>query len=401
LATLVVLMGYGFRLISGTVLRFIGIAAFLLTVMGSFRELDNNDAFTWIAFLALPQGWINAAFVNGLAREQWEGWLYLAPCLPFILLAIRAVSRLCIIKEYSFSPGLIQVVMRESSLLARRSKSLEQQIEENPALRDRKGKLVRRVAANAADAADTDVALVEARIRQREFLRPLDWRAAGYVERVIGTRLSDRQRLVLEAIEWAGPWRTPNRVLTALVGIGLVILLWAMPPAGLPFLIVLLWGCWVAFSAKGDQKPQRLGRVCSVLPIGYDEPSRALFRATWWSAMLLTPLALMFGLGQALMWNAALDQTLLRVFIGIAAFPAVLPFVVAHSFATIINDKSVWIYPAWLGPVAVFMLAPMVMLIPVPIHLAVAATVTYFLSNVLLWHVYRHLYNRSKLDLLL
>jgi hypothetical protein len=222
-----------------------------------------------LSFSLLPPGWVNGAFYYGLLRGEPAGWLLLLPSLGLVWLLIRMVrtdawaealtseiSRMEVVLPARVGPGSASACSPESE--------------------------------GSAAGPTEDLALerdeIQARIRDGGFLE-VDWSRTGWMERLIGSYLSARERIIVEfRCGGVPPWSLQWKILAVCLAIatGLMFLPWDVKGA-LPFLALLIFIGIAAAYALGfalSKPPDRrstplLGQVHVYFPIGFREASWA------------------------------------------------------------------------------------------------------------------------------
>lgn len=228
--------------------------------------------------LVLPTGWVNVPLSWGLLNHQPQAWLALAPLALFCVVGRDAVRSLFVeytIEEFAIlygdgvearlAGGVSRASERGTNLRALLLPGYFELPPEEP------------VVLTPAEAAR--------RIRTRDFLDKLDWSKLGWIERLADRWLTPRERTIVEFLTgqftnwtdqwWQFVWNIP--VLAIFYWSGFFDLvpaamgLFAFFSVAMAF--TLSWPAFRSQNCAGTYVPP-----FALVPFGFDEISRALFK---------------------------------------------------------------------------------------------------------------------------
>lgn len=318
------LMGFGFR-------RGLPVAALLFYVGGIgllFFGSGFPELVTWLSCAAYwipPAGWIQYALGFSISQGPVSDWV---PCLiAGTVLAAYPVARQRLQRGYVLNEAVFAQAFRLSA--TGEAAALR--------LKDHGAKFTQ---------SEQDVS---ASVKGRAFLDRLDWRKAGWVERMVSVILTEREKAIAEFLTAANPRWTRSFRTMIIVGVLLVI---AAKVFSLQFLSgfgVMIFVAVFLLMGGGNQAWRGFGLAATVglppplyafYPLSFAELHRTIVKIMLMRYLLLLPLLA----GAAYVLTTSLNFTSHQIFViggkiiltGIIAQPmlALMPFSAAS------NDSS-------------------------------------------------------------
>ena len=351
---------------------------------------EDAQRFLWSATLIMPAGWVAHGFaaLAGNADSAEKFWLVpafiVSAALPFALRRLR----LRLVSELESPDGAFAAIF-----------ALDEEQEQAPLL----------------NAVGSGQPLVRGVQLARE-LKGTVWKRLGWIERVIGVLLTDREKVVAEFMlsNELGAWSKKLRIaaVITITGTAITFISPSLPPwlFFVPMLIAaliaapVLGGSWPGF--KGSMAYDLAPPSYACFPISYGEISRVMLKTNLIRALTWAPLALVYAAalahrsGYSLEYGSGVGLEIVLILM------AVQPAIVAGHFSSGTNDtKQINVQVISFFGFGLILLIIMVtavsmmFIVPTLLVQAVAIAVVFAMS-LMGWAVYKVLFERGRIDLL-
>lgn len=268
--------------------------------------------------LLLPTGWLNLAVQGVLLRGEWH---LAALLIPIGALVATMPSSLARLREYYSHLQFVEVEPQQS--------------DES----DEEGGAQTRPAGSPGPKAAHGITATSDRILDREFLRPVDWAANGFLEGGIAAFLRDRERVLLEFLTaGSAGWSKglKRAMVTAVVGCLIVAFagkLAAVAAWVTAYLVLIMAFPNLAVEWRGLQTHTAPGGFVphhAFAPIRFGEILRLLWKINVIRCLAAAPVGLTVGVSVGLAldtnWLVALAATAKVLLAWIAAQPLMILF---------------------------------------------------------------------------
>jgi len=273
-----------------TILAVLFMLLSVLMVLPPF--LDRESLWVAIGTMLTPTGWINGAIYYGIVKEKVVGWLYLVPVALTSVYSAWLLQRGFKIHEVLFAPTGEVTPVFEYGLA-------NEEIEKEPTAESKQGSL------------DCDPAIAK-KLLNSDALAPTDWSRRWFIERWIGSWLSDRERIALEQFylkppRWTFVWLATAcsvPAVSTLIFVGNEARNSGKGGAVITFatLVAAFFGEMMFHLSDGHtHKARGMPRTHPLFPIGLHETLDALTKSLLLRAVYWLPLLLAAAIADA--WN--------------------------------------------------------------------------------------------------
>jgi hypothetical protein len=353
---------------------------------------EDGLRFLWSATLITPAGWVAHGFAGlvGSADSAERFWLIpafiLSAALPLALRRLR--SRL--VSELASPDGAFD---------AASAPDVGDDQQQTPSLE----------ASGSGHPLPADVHLA------RE-LKGTDWTGLGWIERIVATWLTRRQKVVAEFMlagdlgTWSKRWLTA----TIITGVGTALTL-ATPtlPSWIFFLPMVVAGLMTApilgGSWGGFRGAFRFGLVLpfyASFPIGYGEISRVMLKTNLIRALTWAPLAIVYSAVLALRLGYSFEYGSVVGLDVVLILLALQPVMVAGHFSSGTNDtrqinwQIILFFSCALVFLIMMLVATFVVFIVPTFFVQAGAIAVIFTMSLAGWASYKLLFERGRIDVL-
>lgn len=325
-----------------------------------------------------PTGWLNYAFAQASSKEDW---IALGLLLPIGALAYAGVYSWERLRAFYSLEGL-DIIPAPG-----------------------------RLGLSAEDLPTRGATEIQDQIGEGHFLRPLDWPAAGRLERFVSRLIRGRDRVILEFLIAENPgWTASLRGSLWVFGAGAILIYffgeysgfivffpaYLLATAALP----LLGGEWRGlqqFPSGGIFIP-----AYAIYPVSFGEITRVMLKVNLVRTVAAAPLMLVFGMLASWKLGHGLLPGVQITCKALALFLALQPLIVLFPIAKSTNDTSRWRWPRMF--IVLFLVLTLGALCLAAFFLDTAISLLVFGAVLVLstaaFALYRSTFQRGRFDLL-
>jgi len=363
--------------------------------LGGVMLLPFERPIAWPVSALLPTGWVNGAFRYGLLAGQPAGWLFLAPAFAVVAMAIKWLRQpRYAIQEFSSldESETVAVLEAGSPLPPKWSRLFES---------------ARRTSRSDIEPVDVDESLdmelsAQLALADGQFLAPRAWPRRDWVERFVLSRLSERQRTIVEfrcgeTARWTTAWFVSQFAFFIAIPIAIVAV---QPEPAIAFTITAA----IAFATfniprEPHPAPVKFNALYAYFPVGFRELSVTLMKAAIWRIVVTLPPGLTFSLIAA--WLSGVPVATVATHVA----AAVLVVVAGNAFVFLLvvsgstNDTVRW-YVFLLWSLALIIIGPITLAtFLLPARWALFAAAVAAIAAGVFWTFYAWLFERGGIDI--
>ena len=314
-------------------------ALLLMSIFGEYMAswlVPAMERLSPLFYVVLPSGWVSAVFRQLLPGTPALAWVLLIPIGALIRSLPPSWGRLR--SAYAFS----EPVLAKSP-------------DDDPSWQVREALALAPLGNHRAGPTE-----IEDSIRDRDFLRPMAWKAQGWIERLVGRWLGLREKVIVEFMmarvpRWTIMWRKAGIAMLigllagwvwqrtgddlfplAYVAAGIVAFFLALPVSS---------GFDRGFQAWFMSRTSVPFYAC--FPVGYREIARAALKIAAVRCLAMAPLAAVYGMIVAWQWAEAPGLGIVLGLKAVFLVFAARPMLMAFRFSTGTSDtKNVGARPA-------------------------------------------------------
>jgi hypothetical protein len=259
-----------------------------------------------------------------------------------------------------------------------------------------------------SDGTETDpYADIKAAIRTRQFLQGMNWRSAGWLERIVSMSFTPSQRLAAEFLTAGKPGWGKWMVRLALFWCGLAVVMYVFPRGLSAFPIGLISLGVFYMNASSKSWPgtglRRVGgmdsAVSSVYPLGFGQMAGVILKVN--AVRLLVSAPFLAAVGMLLAYENGYDLAeggvlILKILL---VFAAAMPFLTLLFISPGTDDTKRTLTVLMFVAGVMVVLASAVTFIFAPMPISLAAAVVMFAGSFGILKGYNHAYDNNWFDL--